>query len=88
MCKLPILLNEWAISEWAYHYCRDVNNDSEVKNFITSETFVYYYCLRVENDFKMARKYIESSRYIKLYIKNIYNDPIIRLKYLKREFQF
>lgn len=49
MSKLPFLLNEIELSRWAYEYCRDVENNPEIRKHITNSYWMYYYCKYVRN---------------------------------------
>ncbi len=59
MNNLPILLNEYKISYWAYEYCLNVKDDPEIRKFITSPIWAFYYCTLVNND-PEVRKNIKS----------------------------
>ncbi len=68
MNKLPILLNEYEISFWAYLYCKKINNEPEIREFITHSHMAYWYCISVKDDPEI-RKNITEKVYINLYNK-------------------
>ncbi len=70
MNKLPTLLNEYKISLWAYSYCRDINDDLEVKEFITVSIWAYCYCMDIKDDSEI-REYITDLYWAYLYCKNV-----------------
>ena len=47
-------------SKWAYYYCRDVEDNPEVRKKITTSMWAYYYCINVK-DRPEIRKYISGS---------------------------
>ncbi len=83
MNKLPILLNEKRISEWAYYYCRNINDDPEVRKYITDPNWAYYYCKDVE-DYPEIRKYITDSFWASMYCWNINKNDERLLKLAKK----
>lgn len=52
--------NEYNISRWAYHYCRDVKNDPEVKSLITEAYWAFQYFINIKKD-KEVLAYIKGS---------------------------
>ncbi len=56
MNELPILLDEYRRSEWAYCYCRDVKNDPKIREFITEPCWIYHYCKFIKYDPEMSKR--------------------------------
>ncbi len=56
MNKLPILLDENKVSEWAYRYCRFIKDDHEIRDFITNSGWAYSYCTFINNDPEIRKR--------------------------------
>ncbi len=55
MTDLPFILNEFRISSWAFWYCKDINNDPEIKELITDPYWAFWYCKEInENDKRLV----------------------------------
>ena len=69
--KLSFLLDESKLSGWAYLYCRDTENNPNIKNLITRPYHAYMFCKYVEDDYDVRQYILKSSSW-----KNIYFDTI------------
>ncbi len=83
MTDLPILLNEYKISEWAYLYCRDINDDPEVRKFIINSEWAYWYCYDIKDDPKII-KYITESFWAFMYCTDINKNDERLVKLAKK----
>lgn len=82
---MSILLDEASISKWAYKYCRDVNDNPEIRKNITDSGWAYCYCKVIKDD-PEVRKNITKQYWGWLYYKNINDKPEIRKKYNLTEY--
>lgn len=48
--KIPFLLSEWKISQWAYQYCNCKKNDSKIRECIIHSYWAYLYCRNIKDD--------------------------------------
>ena len=46
------------ISKWAYWYCKDIEDRSEIRKYITVSFWAYFYCKWIK-DRPEVRKYIK-----------------------------
>ncbi len=83
MNNLPILLNEYEVSKWAYEYCRRIKDDPEIRKYIVDSFWAYCYC-RDTNDDPEVRKNITRSYFAFCYCRDVKNDPQVR-KYITKE---
>ncbi len=70
MNDLPILLDEYKISRWAYLYCKDIKDDPEIREYIIESEWAYYYCGNIDDNPEI-RKFIIKSEFAYLYCKYI-----------------
>ncbi len=70
MNELPILLNNYRISRWAYEYCLNIKDDPKIREFIISSGWAYCYCYDIKDDSEV-RKFIVDSYWAYLYCKNV-----------------
>ena len=54
------ILDEYEISHWAYQECKKGNNTSEIRNLITLDCYIVYYCKDVKDREEMWSKIKES----------------------------
>lgn len=63
--NIPFLLDEEDLSRWAYHYCKDVENDLEILNLITDGFFAAMYCENIsKKDERLLQMAIRWVKYI------------------------
>lgn len=82
MNELPFLLDEKEISIWAFWYCKNINNDPEIKKYIIDSEYSFEYCYRVKDDPEI-RKGITEEFWVFQYCYNIKNDVEMARKYFK-----
>ncbi len=64
------ILDEYRISEWGYRYCHFINDDPEIREFITNSDWVYWYCKDVKDDSEV-RKFIVDSYWAFCYCRGV-----------------
>lgn len=61
-----IWFNEFELSNWAYRYCKKINDDPEVRKLITASKWACCYC-RYIKDMPEVRKYITEKYWLNIY---------------------
>ena len=74
------------IDDWAYYYCIDIEDDPEIRKYITDPDLAFLYCIHVK-DRPEVRKYITDPMYAHRYCKEVRND-IPELKILSEEYMY
>ena len=46
----PFLLDDFELSNWAYWYCTKIEDDPEIRKYITKSLHAYLYCEEVNDD--------------------------------------
>ncbi len=67
------LLDEFRISFWAYEYCRVINDDPKIREFIVDSLYVYLYCSYIKDD-PEVRKFINESYWAFMYCRYVNKD--------------
>ncbi len=81
-----ILLNEYEISEWAYWYCKDISDNLEIREYITTSGWAYSYCKYIKDD-PEVRKNITDTFWAFMYCIDINNKNDERLMKLAKEYK-
>ena len=72
---------------WAYEQCKNGNDTPEIRNLITEDFDIYYYCKYIKDKKEMWMKFNNNGTYWLLnYCLNIKNRKEVRKK-LSREMQ-